>query len=273
MTRIDTLGDKNMRTIKRVLIAAAVLGAFSASAREARAAWPVVTTGHQFGGFGFFNAFGVPAFRQFNNSSGFGRMVYSPGAYRTVFTPNSVMQIWASQGMSAFSVSNQFGFSERITSPTFVGFRFNSMTGMQPFVVPSQTVSVGVDPRVIGNSGGLMSNSFFNAGLSGNPIFNNTTVAGLVAAGMTGMPLFPNATTGSVGATGTLAGTGTVGTTLMVNRTTPPINNNVPFGQPVTFGSVTGISAGPGLWFFSGLNVPRPIGGKTAVAPAGYVLP
>lgn len=258
-----------MRTIKLSLIAAAI---FAAGTVEARAAWPVVTSGHQMNGFGFFNAFGVPSVQQFHNGNSFGQSIYSPGAYRTVFAPNAITRVWASQSMSAFSFNPQTGLSIRITSPSFVGFTFSQFGGMRTFAVPGTTISSGLDTSVTGGINGigtgLMGNSFFGAGLSSNTIFNNNVASSLIMSALPGVNVFSTSTNTSLS------------TSLLTNanfQSMTTLNRagamNVPVGQPVTFGSVTGTSAGPGLWFFSGLNVPRPIGGKTAVAPTGYILP
>src|SRR5580704_17703081 len=61
----------------------------------AKAFPPVSVTGSRSNnGYGNVNVFGLPTVRVQSNGFGVTETIYSPGGYRTVFTPNGVTRLW-----------------------------------------------------------------------------------------------------------------------------------------------------------------------------------
>jgi hypothetical protein len=104
---------------------------------SAKAFWPVTVTGGRFNGTGNVNVFGVPVVRVQNNGFGITETVFSPGGYRTVFTPNGVTRLWYGSSMTTINFNPITGLTARSTSPSITGFVFTPYLGFRSVGFPS----------------------------------------------------------------------------------------------------------------------------------------
>jgi hypothetical protein len=115
------------------------LGIAATTPDSAKAYWPVNVTGGRFNGTGNVNVFGAPVVRVQNNGFGITETVYSPGGYRTVFTPNGVTRLWYGSSVTTVNFNPITGLTARSTSPSITGTVFTPYLGFRTVSFPSVT--------------------------------------------------------------------------------------------------------------------------------------
>jgi len=113
------------------------LGIVATTPESAKAYWPATVTGSRFGTSGNVNVFGVPVARVQSNGFGITETVFSPGGYRTVFTPNGVSRLWYGSSVTTVNFNPITGLTIRSTSPSITGFVFSPYAGFRLVGVPS----------------------------------------------------------------------------------------------------------------------------------------
>jgi hypothetical protein len=177
-----------------LILSGAVLGLMTAAPAEAKAQaqWPTITVSHRFGGYGTLNVYGVPAYQWFNNMPwGAGQMIYSPGAYRTVMTPNSISQLWFGPSSSTVTYNPCTGINVQSTTPAITGYMFNPYTGLRPVMIPSLnynsgfSLNTGLGFSSLGSpfTGGLASAFNVNTGLGFTTVVPMSQVTSIAMPG------------------------------------------------------------------------------------------
>ena len=194
------------RLMLSLALGVAALGVLATSPGSAKAFWPVSVVGaRSANGYGIASVAGLPTMRVQTNGFGVTKTIYSPGAYRSVFTPQSVSRLWYG---SSFTTNPVNGQTMQSGCHSMMGFVFSPYAGFRSVNQKSATniSSSSALPqysRYIGiNSSGSFNNSNTGAGtsmhLSGTKLYG-TPLYGtpLYATQLHGTPLYGTALSGT----------------------------------------------------------------------------
>ena|SRR5579871_6371419 len=175
------------------------LGIVATTPGSAKALPPVSVTGSRTNGNGNVNVFGLPTVRIQSNGFGTTETIYSPGGYRTVFTPNGITRLWYGSSFTTVNFNPITGYTVRSSSPSVTGFVFSPYGGLRSVNVPSFTSISNSALGLNSTFTGVNFRGSLNIPIPGTGTFMNLSAANLNAIAAASM--MSSGSCGNMGAT------------------------------------------------------------------------